>query len=394
MRERRYAPLGATTALDTRVTAIEAGGVYLPLTAGSSDPLTGALWVEAGGGESMVIKDDVAGGNSYNAWIQWKDSSNVDQGYVGFGSAGNETFYINNQSGGDILLNTSGDVDISCGSTGALEITGSSYKLNPTGIRIGQYTATQGYIQAPAGGQVEIWTDGTGAIAKFQDDLSTRLGGDLYIDGSTAGHFEDVTGQFGSVQVSGETTWDGYSIGGRFVLMGHTSEQRFGLYDDVDNRWAIQWNPNNDTSNEECWLYSGTAFAAKTKPYTATAQTSSLNIRNHAGTELPAGFNTMPRVVTNASVTLAAEHCGGYVYSNDASTYTVTVTNGTDLPADAVITIINFGSGNINVNQSSTTLYHLDGSLTSGNRVVGPYSVATLVRYGTTAWFLWGSSIT
>lgn len=61
---------------------------------------------DMGGGQVMIIQDDVVGGNAYNAWIQWKDSGGVDQGYIGFGSVSNETFYINNQAGGNILLNS------------------------------------------------------------------------------------------------------------------------------------------------------------------------------------------------------------------------------------------------------------------------------------------------
>jgi hypothetical protein len=252
----------------------------------------------------------------------------------------------------------------------------------------------QGY----ATGTINIGV-GTSVGLKLASDNDVTIFNNLYpAGGQTTGCFVDMpAASYGSVCVDGaevQSTWEGYNVNGRAAFMWHPTEERGGIYDDTNNRWALQWNPNNDTGNEELWLYNGSVVAAKTKQYTSTAQTSSLNIKDHAGNERPAGFNTMPRVVTNANVTLAAQHCGGYIYSNNSTTYTVTVTNGTDLPSDAVITIINFGSGNINVNQSSTTLYHLDGSLTSGNRVVGPYSVATLVRYGTSAWFIWGSSIT
>lgn len=71
------------------------------------------------------------------------------------------------------------DFKLSLASTGALEITGSSYKTNPAGIRLGQYTSTIGYIQAPLNGKIVMWTDGTAQIAEFNDDLSVNFAGPI-----------------------------------------------------------------------------------------------------------------------------------------------------------------------------------------------------------------------
>ncbi len=59
--------------------------------------------------------------------------------------------------------------------SGPLIVTGSGYAVNPAGIKIGQYTSTVGYVQAPSGGSVQIWNDASYAIAAFSDDQSTTF---------------------------------------------------------------------------------------------------------------------------------------------------------------------------------------------------------------------------
>ncbi|MDD5502463.1 MAG: hypothetical protein PHH26_03245, partial [Candidatus Thermoplasmatota archaeon] len=64
---------------------------------------------------------------------------------------------------------------------GRIMAVGSGYVANPTGPIFGQYNATVGYVQAPANGEFDIWSDGTSAIAKFLDNMNTVLQGNLGI---------------------------------------------------------------------------------------------------------------------------------------------------------------------------------------------------------------------
>lgn len=52
-----------------------------------------------------------------------------------------------------------------------------------------------------------------------------------------------VTGNYGTVQTigTGVGSYEGYSINGHFVFMSNGTSN-FGLYDDVNNRWAEHWN--------------------------------------------------------------------------------------------------------------------------------------------------------
>ncbi len=54
------------------------------------------------------------------------------------------------------------------------------------------------------------------------------------------GYFQPVSGNYGSIQIDGGAHggWEGYSIGGRAVFM-HDNSNSMGLFDDVNNKWAL-----------------------------------------------------------------------------------------------------------------------------------------------------------
>jgi len=62
------------------------------------------------------------------------------------------------------------------------------------------------------------------------------------------GYFQPVTGNYGSVQIDGGAHggWEGYSIGARAVFM-HDNSSSMGLYDDVNNHWALSHTFNGAT---------------------------------------------------------------------------------------------------------------------------------------------------
>jgi hypothetical protein len=61
------------------------------------------------------------------------------------------------------------------GDNGPLRISGTGYIVDPSQLTLGQYTSTRAYIQPPAGGQVEIWDDGTNVIAQFLDNRTVQI---------------------------------------------------------------------------------------------------------------------------------------------------------------------------------------------------------------------------
>ena len=80
--------------------------------------------------------------------------------------------------------------------------------------------------------------------------ISLQTGGSSEITVTTSGvrlgdtgngYFQPVTGAYGSVQIDGGAHggYEGYSIGGRAVFM-HDNSSAMGLYDDVNNHWALK----------------------------------------------------------------------------------------------------------------------------------------------------------
>ena len=108
-------------------------------------------------------------------------------------------------------------------------LAGSLYHEGDTDTRLLFGTNT---ITLQTGGSSEITVNTTGV----------RLGD------TGNGYFQPVSGNYGSVQIDGgaHTSYEGYSIGGRAVFM-HNNASNMGLYDDVNNHWAVKHTLNGAT---------------------------------------------------------------------------------------------------------------------------------------------------
>ena len=156
-----------------------------------------------------------------------------------------------------------------------------------------------------------------------------------------------------------------------------------------------------DSGNDVALYHSGIE-EFHTQDSNAAGNTTGAQVKNFNGSFYDVGMNVMPRLVTNANITLTDEHCGGYFYSNNSTTYTITLNNsaggGADFPIGGMFFILNYGnsgtSGNVTVDTGTGTLYN-PGPLgaTTGSRTVGP-GVATILKYAADVWFIWGDSIT
>ena len=76
---------------------------------------------------------------------------------------------------------------------------------------------------------------------------AVRFDGGISWNGTNS--INNVTGQYGSVQVngSGNNAWEGFSIDGRVVMM-HDGNTSFGLWDDVNDHWVLRSFLNTSTS--------------------------------------------------------------------------------------------------------------------------------------------------
>ena len=88
-----------------------------------------------------------------------------------------------------------------------------------------------------ADGDARVWLDGGNGAVSAKGHI---YGDRFYCSLQTTRYLSDVTGNYGSIQIngSGNQTWEGYSIDGRFVFM-HDGGDYGGLYNDVDNDWFV-----------------------------------------------------------------------------------------------------------------------------------------------------------
>lgn len=104
-----------------------------------------------------------------------------------------------------------------------------------------------------------------GATGQIDFAGSAYFANTIYPQGQTIGQITAVTGNFGSIQVTGADgssgTWSGYSIGGEVVFMsnltGSGTTNRAGIYDDINNTWVWLYN-ESQANNEIEFYYNGT----------------------------------------------------------------------------------------------------------------------------------------
>jgi hypothetical protein len=107
------------------------------------------------------------------------------------------------------------------------------------------------------------------------------------------------------------------------------------------------------------------------------------------------GYLTIPQVTLSANSTAALTDIGKHFYSTTAGNLQVTIPDNANVafPVGAAISIVVQSGGNVLVvTQPSTTLY-LGGNATSGNRVVGSYGMATVLKVATNTWFISGTGV-
>ena len=140
----------------------------------------------------------------------------------------------------------------------------------------------------------------------------------------------------------------------------------------------------------------------QTQDNTVLGNTTGAQVKTHAGAFEDIGFNTLPQFSMDASVTLAAEHCGHLTGVTAEVDYTLTLPAAAslDFPVEAITTIVN-GSATkdyVIADNGTATLFYLEPGVglsdTGGTAAVGPGGVATLYRYSDTIYHLWGSEIT
>jgi hypothetical protein len=106
------------------------------------------------------------------------------------------------------------------------------------------------------------------------------------------------------------------------------------------------------------------------------------------------GYLNIPQV-SASNTTIGLSDAGKHYYSTTAGNITLTVPNNatTSFATGTAISIVVQAAGNILVNAASGVTLYMAGSSTAGNRAVGAYGMATLMKVASDTWFISGSGV-
>lgn len=178
---------------------------------------------------------------------------------------------VSRNSGQFTSLDANSTVTLSPGANVTISPSGSgTVTLSPAGggsinnMSIGASTrSTARFTSCDVSGNLDVaryirHTGDTNTYIDFEGDtLSFYTGGSREMTINTTGvrlgdtgngYFRPVSGNYGSIEIDGgaHAGWEGYSIGGRFVMM-HDNSNTMGLYNDVDNHWILEHIRNGET---------------------------------------------------------------------------------------------------------------------------------------------------
>ena len=125
-------------------------------TVGGAKTFSSAVDISTSGGEMLRLTDTNSIGDAATAYISFDDSAGTRQGYIGIGSAGSATLYLEGLDG--IVANNPFSVDGNLATSGDLTVAGGDIILGGTGriqgvdtVSVGTDAANKAYVDAHSG---------------------------------------------------------------------------------------------------------------------------------------------------------------------------------------------------------------------------------------------------
>lgn len=114
---------------------------------------------------------------------------------------------------------------------------------------------------------------------------------------------------------------------------------------------------------------------------------------NTAGFAL--GYRDIPQVSVAANATFALTDAGKHYYNTTAANFTLIVPNNSSVAfsTGSAITVVNQSANTLTIAQGTGVTMYMTGNATAGNRTLGSYGMATLMKVGTDTWFVSGSGV-
>jgi len=106
------------------------------------------------------------------------------------------------------------------------------------------------------------------------------------------------------------------------------------------------------------------------------------------------GYLNIPQVAAS-NTTIALTSAGKHYYSSSIDDFTLTIPNNstTAFATGTTIMIVVISDGNVLVNAASNVTLYMAGDPTDGNRIVGSYGMATLLKVATDTWVIDGTGV-
>jgi hypothetical protein len=107
------------------------------------------------------------------------------------------------------------------------------------------------------------------------------------------------------------------------------------------------------------------------------------------------GYRDIPQITFSANANAALSDAGKHYYSTTAGNLALTLPDNstTAFPVGTAMTIVVQAAGNVLVNAGTGVSLYLGGSSTAGNRVVGAYGMATIMKVAANVWFINGTGV-
>ena len=274
---------------------------------------------------------------------------------------------------------------VNAGNVTVANITTSQNLYANTGTFYGdQYSDGAIYIGNPAGTVlgsdvvVQITANADGySQTNFQNINSGNTASGDYIitadNGNDTTHYIDL-----GLTSSG---WDGSETN---VLSGLSPNNGY-LYVQDGNLTLGTRNGNTSYS----WNFYANATMSAPGDITTTGNISG-NVSGYA-----IGYRDIPQVTLSANATAALTDAGKHFYSTTAGNLQITIPDNANVayPTGAALTVVVNAAGNVLIAQGTGVSLYMAGSSTTGNRTVGAYGLATVMKVATNTWVISGTGV-
>jgi len=385
-------------------------GGYIRIEAGDASSTGGASgYIDITGGNSAVSAGGrvaITGGQG----VTTGGDANITGGYGSGGNGGNV-----NIVGGSSSLGAGhyGNVIINTGNAG------NTWTFDQYGnLNLPQGTA---YIGSAAN-SLSLHANDSEAI--YISDISGGISAETNGNITLISNVDGVTNYAWTFDNTGTLTAPGNVSAGNFVGNGSNVDIVAGAYNwTFDNTGNIQGNvsltgPNITVNNagggnegsEIAWALPAAANTTLTTSVVQDVYQNSMRFFEGGGTNrglvmdignapegttAAVGYRDVPQITLSANVTANATNAGRHFYSTTAGNLSITLPDNANVayPLGATLTVVVNAAGNVLVNQGTGVSLYMAGSSSTGNRVVGAYGLASVMKVATNTWVISGTGV-